>query len=88
MRRVIYYQTVDASRAEGPYEFVVTVHPPSDCRVEYVALWTGKDIPAGIPMSPKLSLLGFNMRFLDVFLFSWVKWTRSPVGIFLLSLNL
>jgi hypothetical protein len=88
MFRVIYYLTVDAVRAEGPYESVTTVYPPSDRRVEFVALWTGKDIPAGIPLSPKLSLLGLNMRFLDVFLFSWVKWTRSPVGIFLLSLNL
>jgi hypothetical protein len=53
------------SLPKSTYEFVTTVHPPSDRLLEYVALWSGKDIPAGIPMNPKLSLLVLNMRFLD-----------------------
>jgi len=49
-----------------------TVHPPSDRQLESVTLWSGKDIPAGIPMNPKLSLLVLNMRFLDC-LFVFVR---------------
>jgi hypothetical protein len=28
---------------------LLLLHPPSERRPEFVALWTGKDIPAGLP---------------------------------------
>jgi hypothetical protein len=63
--RILLSRTLMPSLPKSTYEFVTTVHPPSDRLLEYVALWSGKDIPAGIPMNPKLSLLVLNMRFLD-----------------------
>jgi hypothetical protein len=63
--RHLLSRTLTLSVPKSPYEFVTTVHPPSDYRLESVVLWSGKDIPAGIHMDPKLSLLVLNMRFLD-----------------------
>jgi hypothetical protein len=56
---------------KGPYEFVTCVHPPSDLQLESVVLCSGKDIPAGIPMDPMLSLLVSICGSWMVFLFSW-----------------
>ena len=65
--------------------FLLCIHNQSVLR-NVVTLWKGKDIPAGIPHELEgrrfFASIGGSWT---SFLFSWIKWSWSPVGIFLLT---